>query len=109
VTQSGADSNADKSASTLANELAGLVVAYAKQETLDPLRNLGRFVAFGIAGAVLFAVGGTLLILTGVRVLQTETGPHLHGDFSWVPYTGGMVLALVVVVLAITRITKGLR
>jgi cytochrome c biogenesis protein CcdA len=85
-----------------------LVVAYAKQETVDPIRNLGRFIAFGIAGAILMAIGGALAILTVVRIVQTETGPHLRANWTWVPYTGGFVLAIAGMVWALTRINKGL-
>jgi cytochrome c biogenesis protein CcdA len=109
VTQTRAGSKGDKSVSTSTNELVSLVVAYAKQETVDPLRNLGRFVAFGIAGAILVATGGLLVILTVVRVLQTETGGHLRGNLSWVPYTGGILLAVLGIGWALSRVNKGLR
>ena len=106
---SGADSDQDKSVGELANDLAGMVVTYAKQETVDPLKSLGRFVAFGIAGAILIAVGGAVLTLAAVRLLQNETGAHLHGDLSWVPYAGGIILALMGAGWSLSRITKGLR
>ena len=87
-------------------ELKDLVLGYAKQETIDPLRALGRFVAFGIAGAVLLALGTVLGALAVVRAIQTETTPHLTGDWSWVPYTGGVLFALVVAGAAVSRIGK---
>ena len=103
------DSGADKSVSTLANELSALVVTYAKQETVDPLKNLGRFVGWGFAGAILIATGGVIGILATVRVLETETGQHLHGELTWVPYAGGIILALVGAVWSVSRIWKGVR
>lgn len=105
----GSDSDGDKSVGNLANELSSLVVAYAKQETVDPLKSLGRFVAFGLAGALLIAIGGAVLTLAIVRLLQNETGAHLHGNWNWVPYAGGILVALSGVGWSLSRISRGLR
>ena len=77
-----------------AQDILQLVVAYAKQETIDPVRNLGRFVGFGLGGALLGSLGAVFLLLGGLRFLQTETGSTFKGD-GWrsaVPY----VIVLVV-------------
>ena len=97
----------DKSFTTLVNELVGLVIAYVKQETLDPIKSLGRFVAFGVAGALLLATGGGLLTLAAVRAVQAETGRHLHGNLTWVPYAGGILVAGIGAGWAASRIGKG--
>ncbi len=91
------------------SELVNLVVAYAKQETITPLRSLTRFVAWGVAGALLLAVGGVLAALTVVRLLQGELGSHLGGNLSWVPYGVALVLAAGGAAFAATRISKGVR
>jgi hypothetical protein len=96
----------DKPVGTLVNELVGLVLAYVKQETVDPIKSLFRFVAFGVAGALLLSVGGGVLTLAAIRAVQSETGHHLRGNLTWVPYAGGMLVALVGGVLAASRITK---
>jgi hypothetical protein len=84
-----------------------LTVDYLKQETIEPLRGLGRFLYMGIA-ASFFAAFGILLILLGVlRLLQTETGTALKGDWSWVPYAVVIVLGLMVIGVAVWRITAG--
>src|SRR5262245_43393335 len=70
----------------LITELRDLVVAYAKQQTLVPLQQLGRYVAFGIAGSLLIGFGVVFLGLSCLRALQTETGDTFTGDWSWVPY-----------------------
>ena len=90
-----------------ANDLISLVIAYAKQETLGPLKNLGRYVAFGLAGALMFAVGGVLLALTALRVIQAETGQHLTGNLTWVPYMGAVLLCVLGLAWAVLRIVKG--
>ncbi len=84
-----------------------LTVDYLKQETVEPLRGLGRFLYMGIAGSF-FMAGGLLLILLGVlRLLQTETGTALTGDWSWVPYAAVVVLGIAVMGVAVWRITAG--
>ena len=84
-----------------------LTVDYLKQEVVDPLRGLGRFLYMGIAGSF-FLAGGLLLILIGIlRLLQTETGTALTGDWSWVPYAVVVVLGVVVIGVAALRIQAG--
>ena len=84
-----------------------LVIDYAKQETLGPVKGLGRFVAFGVAGSVALAAGAVLLLLGALRALQSETGSTFTGHLSWLPYFITGALALVVLGLAAWRITKG--
>ncbi len=76
-------------------ELRDLVIEYVKQETLVPLRQLGRYIGFGIAGALLLGFCVLLLGVGGLRALQTETGDTFSGDWSWAPY-GITFVALVV-------------
>ena len=82
----------DKSLPGEAQELWQLVLGYAKQETIDPVRNLGRWVGFALAGALLGSLGTVLLLLGGLRLLQTETGDAFDGRLTWIPY----VLVLIV-------------
>ncbi len=91
-----ADSRNDKSLPTEVGELWRLVLAYFRQETVEPVRNLGRFVLFGVAGSLVLGVGLLLLLLAALRVLQTDTGSHLRGHLSWIPYLIVMVVAFVV-------------
>ena len=89
-----------------ATDFKDLLVAYVRQETIDPLKTLVRFLLWGVVGAILLSLGGFLVALGIVRAVQTETGVHLRGDWSWVPYFGGLIFAVVVVAFAATRITK---
>jgi hypothetical protein len=84
-----------------------LTVDYLKQEALDPLKGLGRFLLWGLLGSIAIAVG-ILLVLVGIlRLLQAETGTALTGDWSWVPYFAVSALGLAVAGLAGWRITAG--
>ena len=94
----------DKSLPTLATELWELVVAYLKQETLEPLKGLGRFVGWGLAGAFLLTIGLVTLVVGGLRALQVETAPHLAGHLSWVPYIVTLVGTGIIAGLVASRI-----
>ena len=78
------------------HELGELVVAYAKQETIGPIKGLGRYVGFGLGGALLIGLGVTFFEIGFLRVLQVETYPHLTGNWSWVPYAIVVVASLLV-------------
>lgn len=88
-------------------DVVQLVVEYVKQETLGPLRGLGRFMLFGIIGSLALCVGLILLLVGLLRLLQAQTGSTFAGHLSWVPYALVAVVAILVVGLAIWRISKG--
>lgn len=84
----------------VALELRDLVVAYFKQETIAPLRRLGRYLAWGVVGSALMGVGVLLLALGLLRLLQNRTGTTFRGDWSWAPYL--IVFAALVAGAAVT-------
>ena len=84
----------------LASELWQLVVTYVKQETLVPIKGLGRFLALGVAGSAVLSVGLLLLALSLLRALQTETDSAFAGDWSWAPYGITLVACVAVAALA---------
>ena len=90
-----------------AGETLQLVIDYVKQETLDPLKGLGRFMAFGVAGSVALAVGLVILAVAFLRLLQGETGSTFRGNWSWAPYLICTVGVLAVAALAIRAVTRG--
>ena len=102
----GAKKGKDGGVGDVINDLWILIRDYAKQETVDPLKALGRFVGYGIGGAALLALGLAFGALALLRMLQTETGDHLTGKLTWVPYGVTFVLTAAVVGLAIRTITK---
>ena len=99
-------SGAQKRGGDARRDAISLVIAYLKQETLDPLKQLGRFVLFGVTGSLAIGVGTVLLLIAALRVLQTETGAF-HGNLSFVPYLIVAFLAMAVMGLAGWRIVSG--
>lgn len=89
------------------NELRALVVAYLKQETIVPVKALGRYVAFGMTGMTVMAAGLVLLLVAGLRAAQTEGGSVFTGHLSWAPYGICAFAAMVVLGLAAAAIAKG--
>jgi hypothetical protein len=93
------DNGDDKDVATLVTELADMIVRYAKQETIEPIRDLRRYLGFGLAGSLLLSIGIPLLLLGELRAIQVETFPHLSGNLTWVPYsivflTGAAIIAV---------------
>jgi hypothetical protein len=95
-----------ESVSKPASDVVQLILDYAKQETLGPIRGLGKFVLFGVVGSIALSGGTALLLLALLRALQTETGTF-KGNWSWAPYLMTGVAAAVVAVLSVWRISKG--
>ena len=79
-------------------ELKDLVVAYVKQEMLDPLKGMGRYLGFGVGGALLLGVGIFFLAMSLLRALQTQTGDAFEDWRSFLPY---VIVVVVLVVLAV--------
>ena len=87
-------------------ELRELVVAYTKQETIDPLKGLARYAGLGIGGSILLGTGVLFLGIGLLRVLQDETGTALTGNWSWVPYAVTIVGMAIVIALAFAAVNR---
>ena len=91
---------ADNPQETL-RELRDLVVAYIKQETVEPIKGLGRYIAFGIIGALLIGTGIVFVEIGVLRLLQgTAADPHFTGNWSWAPYAIVVVGSLAAAAIA---------
>jgi hypothetical protein len=98
-------SSPSKSVPSVVAEVWQLIVAYFKQEAIDPLKQLGRFLAIGMAGALLLTLGVVMLTMAGLRALQTETDTTFTGNWSWAPYLITLVGCGLVAALAARAIT----
>ena len=95
----------EKSLATHVTELYELVLAYAKQETVEPVKGLLRFIGLGLVGSIACGLGAVIMLLGGLRALQTETGSALQGNWSWAPYGitafgCALIIALVMLIRA---------
>jgi len=89
------------------SETLQLVVDYVKQETLDPLKGLGRYILFGVAGSVVLSIGLVILAVAFLRVLQGETGSTFTGNWSWAPYLICAVAVVIVAAIAVKAVSRG--
>ncbi len=94
-------------------ELKDLVAGYAKQQTVDPLKTLGRYLGYGFAGSMVMGLGFFLLLLALLRGLQQFTvfnDPSQidGGTFSWAPYFITAAAGTVLVVLFLWRLLVNL-
>ena len=101
----GAGPAEDKGLPELGRELIDLTVTYAKQETIDPLRTIGRRVGLGVLGSAIASVGLVFLVVGVLRLLQVEL--RYAGAMSWVPYLAALVVAAIVAALALKQIGGG--
>jgi hypothetical protein len=84
-----------------------LVKDYARQETLGPLRGAGRWLAFGTAGALFLGIGSAFIVLGVLRLVQTEFAPTFRGRWmSLLPYAIALFVAVLIIVVAVSRIFK---
>lgn len=95
-----------KSIPEVIQELWELLKAYARQETIDPLKNLGRYLGYGLGGMALLTLGVFMLALSGLRALQTQTGDVFAGWRSAFPYLIVLVVLAGLAVLAASRIPR---
>lgn len=86
-------------------ELFEMVRDYVKQETLDPLRGVGRWLAWGVAGAIALLFGGVVGLVGLLRLLQAEL--FIQQDrLTWIPYFIVLVVALGLIWLSLTRVAR---
>ena len=89
-----------------ARELVDLVIAYAKQETLEPLKGLGKNALKGLGGAVLLGIGGVFCSVAVLRAMQTQTD-WFDDNLSWIPYFITVVLLGLLSVIGLVTLGPG--
>ncbi len=96
-----------RSTYTQVEELIDLIKAYIKQETVDPLRTLGKRFGLGIAAALLFGISAVFFSLAVLRGIQRYMGFVNRGIVSVVPYVGVALLPGLTEFVVISKQSRG--
>ncbi len=92
-----------------AQEIQQMLVSYAKQETLEPLKHLGRYLGFGLAGSIFVFFGTFFVALGTLRFSQSVDTFAGGGWWSTIPYLitiGVLVLFLLLIFFRLSRAKK---
>lgn len=76
-----------------------IIKSYARQELIDPLKVVPRWLILGLIGSVVITGGVILLMLALLRYLQSDTGSVFAGNWSWSPYA--ITVAAVAILIAV--------
>ena len=82
------------------------VKAYARQETIEPIRGAARWVAVGALAATFLGLAVVFLALGVLRMTQALSGELLDDSWSFVPYVVTLVAMTMVVALSFSRISR---
>ena len=88
------------------DEIKDLALRYIKEETLQPVKDMGRFIVWGALGSLLVGFGYFFLLFGALRFLQHQFRV-LDGTLSWIPYLIVVVLAAIIIALTLWRIVSG--
>jgi hypothetical protein len=100
------DRNLARREDTSIEGIVYLIRDYAKQETVGPLRGAGRWLGYGVAGALLLGIGLFLILLGLLRLLEAEWDRAASGSLSWLAYLIVLVVCVGLIVLTVSRINK---
>ena len=87
-------------------ELIEFVRSYVKQEAVDPLRGVGRWIAYGAAGALCLGLGLVIVLIGVLRLVEEEWPRTASGSWSWVAYLITLLVAVALLVVTLLRIKK---
>lgn len=82
------------------------VKAYARQETIEPLKGAGRWVAVGSLAALSLGLTSVFLALAVLRLSQDLGGSVLDGSWSFTHYFVALVVVSSLVGISFSRIKK---
>lgn len=88
----------------LVSELADLSKNYLVENTVEPMRRMGRFAGWSLLGGILMATGWVLLSVAGLRLLLAVLpDTELWSVLAYVLATAAALLTALLVVLGASR------
>lgn len=84
--------------------MLGATKDYAVEQIVGPIRGAGRWLAFGLAGALAMGIGLLFGLLAILRLVQDLGGGALDGAWSFVPYVVTAVSAGPAIGFSLSRI-----
>lgn len=87
-------------------DLVESVKTYARQETIEPLKGAARWVAVGTVAALSLGLAIVFLAMAVLRLSQDFGGSALDGSWSFVHYFITLIVLVLVVSLAFSRIRQ---
>ena len=87
-------------------EVIEYVKAYAKQETIGPLKGAGHWLGFGVGAALAMGLGLVIVLLGVLRLIQREFDRLATGSLSWAAYAITLVLTVILLAITLQRVKK---
>ena len=82
------------------------VKAYARQETLEPLKGAARWVAVGSVASLSLGLALVFVTMAVLRLSQDLGGTVLDGSWSFVHYFITLVVLSILVAITFSRISQ---
>jgi uncharacterized membrane protein len=94
------------SSSDQVGDLVATLKAYARQETVEPIKGAARWVAVGTIAALSLGLAMIFLLMAILRLSQDLGGTVLDGSWSFVHYFITLAVAAVLVTITFSRISQ---
>ncbi|MEY3290925.1 MAG: hypothetical protein RLY19_1016 [Actinomycetota bacterium] len=87
-------------------DVVDTVKAYARQETIEPLKGAARWVAVGSVASLSLGLALVFVTLAVLRLSQDLGGTVLDGSWSFVHYFITLVVLSILVAITFSRISQ---
>jgi hypothetical protein len=87
-------------------DVVDFVKTYAQQQTIEPIKGAGQWLAYGAVAAFTLSIGLIISLLGVLRLVQTEWSRSSSGSLSWLAYLITLGLAVLLLVFTLSRIKK---